>query len=279
MQVIGYKWKNNETWKPSLITNNNGIKFHDLFDSNISLRIGDKFCVGYFSNGSRKECPTKEKIIKGNMCESCREKDPYSKCIECNGICINKKNRDNCKDSTFYLYFTTFGSLLKVGISQEHRFFERMIEQGAELGIKFSRIKDGLEARILEQKIKKLLYCEDRVYGTTKERNIFGNPNEVILKIKDALRNLRENNYNMISTEIYDFRKYYRLNRVKKDPLNINIDKDTVIEGNVVAAKGNIIILKNQDNFYTVNIHRLISREVFDFEISKPLEIIGNENS
>ena len=172
------------------------------------------------------------------------------------------------------MYFTTFGSLLKVGISQEHRFTERMIEQGAELGVKFSRIKDGMEARIIEQKIKKLLYCEDRIYGEMKEKNIFGDPNTVVLKVKEALNNLKENKYNMINTEIYDFRKHYRLDRVSKIPKVINVDAGSLIDGVVVAAKGNIMIIKNGDDFFTINSHRLISREILELRITKPEQVI-----
>ncbi len=268
MQITGYKWKGNGSWNPNLITSDEGkIKFHQLFDKYIKITVGEKTCAGYFTGSKKTVCPNSQILVKGTICDSCKELDQYYKCIECVGICINEKNRNNCKESTFYMYFTTFNSLLKVGISQEHRFFERMIEQGAELGIKFSRIKDGKEVRLIEQKIKQLLYCEDRIYGEVKEKNIFGDPNNVIIKVKDALSRLKENNYVMINTEIYDFRKYYRLNRVKKEPKNLVIDVGTTIEGTVIAAKGNIIILEKDGEFYTANAHRLNSREVLEFSI------------
>lgn len=279
MQIVGYKWKSNGSWNPSIIISDNGkISFHPLFDTNIRLKVGEKKCVGYFINSKRNLCPTEKKLVKGTICDSCKELDQYYKCIECSGICINEKNRDNCKETTFYMYFTTFNSMLKVGISQEHRFFERMIEQGAELGVKFSRIKDGLEARIIEQKVKKLLGCEDRIYGDMKERNIFGDPNSVVIKIRDALKNLQQNNYTMINTEIYDFRKYYRLNNVTAIPKNMEIETGSVIEGTVVAAKGNIIIIEKDGVFWTVNSHRLNSREILEFSI-KGIEDVEVHNS
>ncbi|MFH0836870.1 MAG: DUF2797 domain-containing protein, partial [Candidatus Aenigmatarchaeota archaeon] len=243
------------------------IKFHDLFDKKISIKLGDIYCIGYFTNNKRNPCPTKERLLKGTVCKSCQEKDYYHKCLGCSGDCVNEKHREICKDTTFYTYFTTFGPLLKVGISQEHRFFERMIEQGAELGIKFGRIKDGKEARQIEQKIKKLLLCEDRVYGTFKEQHIFGDPNTVMLKLKDALETIKKNGFTSLGTEIYDFRKYYRLGKVIKQPKPIAINTGILIEGTVVAAKGNLIILKNNDNFYTVNSHRLVARDVLSFSI------------
>ncbi|MBI4894861.1 MAG: DUF2797 domain-containing protein [Candidatus Aenigmarchaeota archaeon] len=268
MQITGYKWKSNGSWSPSLITYDNGkTEFHPLFDKYIKIKVGEKGCVGYFTGSKKTQCPNSKILVKGTICDSCKELDQYYKCIECTGICINEKNRDNCKESVFYMYFTTFNSLLKVGISQEHRFFERMIEQGAELGVKFSKIKDGKEVRIIEQKIKKLLICEDRVYGDIKERNIFGDPNNVIIKVKDALKTLKENNYTMINTEIYDFRKYYRLNKVKKEPRSVTIDTGTTVEGKVIAAKGNIIILEKDGEFYTANSHKLNSRNVIEFSI------------
>ena len=269
MQILGFKWKNEDIWRPKILIkdNENKLRFLDVFDKSIFMKLGEKYCVGYFSNGKKTDCPQNTIVKKGNICDSCRDLDQYFKCIECTGTCINEKNRDNCKESTFYMYFTTFGPLLKVGISQEHRFYERMIEQGAELGIKFSRIKDGKEARVIEQEIKKLLYCEDRVYGDIKEKTVFGDPNTVILKVKEALNTLQKNGYQMINTEIYDFRKYYRLDRVKKTPLKINVDTGSVIQGDIVAAKGNIIIIKSADNFYTLNSHRLISRELLEFSL------------
>ncbi|MBI5332281.1 MAG: DUF2797 domain-containing protein [Candidatus Aenigmarchaeota archaeon] len=268
MQIIGYKWKNGDSWSPKLITiEDDRIRFHDLFDKDISMKIGGLYCIGYFTNGKRSPCPTNEKLEKGTVCKACEEKDYYHKCLGCSGECINEKHRETCKDTTFYTYLTTFGPLLKVGISQEHRFFERMIEQGAELGIKFGRIKDGKEARQLEQRIKRLLLCEDRVYGDTKERHMFGDPNAVMLKLRNALETIQKFGMSSINTEIYDFRKYYKLNNVTKQPKPIIINTGTVIEGTVIAAKGNLLILKKGDDFYTINVHRLVARAVLSFSI------------
>ena len=272
MQIVGFKWKNDNGWKPNILIEKDGIKFFELFDSYISLKVGERFCIGYFLNSKKNKCPKNEKLIKGTICDSCKELDHYYKCIQCVGECINEKNRESCKQTTFYMYFTTFGSLLKIGISQEHRFFERMIEQGAELGVKFSRIKDGKEARLLEQSIKKLLYCEDRIYGDIKEKNIFGDPNTVVLKIREALKNIKEHGYGTIGTEIYDFRRYYRLDNIGKDITSLDVYPGSVIEGEVVAVKGNIIILKKGHVFYSVNSHKLISREISDFSI-KPIKL------
>ena len=268
MQIIGYKWKNSDGWKPQLITiDDDKIRFHSLFDKKISMKLGDIYCIGYFSNSKRTPCPTKEKLFKGNICKACEEKDYYHKCLGCSGECINEKHREICKDTTFYTYLTTFGPLLKVGISQEHRFFERMIEQGAELGIKFGRIKDGKEARQTEQKIKSLLLCEDRIYGDAKEKHMFGDPNAAMLKVKNALETIQKSGLSSITAEIYDFRKYYNLNKITKQPKPIVIASGTSVQGKVVAAKGNLLIISNNNEFYTINIHRLVAREVLDLKI------------
>ncbi|MBI5061824.1 MAG: DUF2797 domain-containing protein, partial [Candidatus Aenigmarchaeota archaeon] len=221
---------------------------------------GEKFCTGYTSNGRYAGCPHKAKITSGWRCEQCKREDDYSYCIQCSGSCINSKMRDTCKESAYYVYLATFDSTVKVGISHERRFFERLIEQGADLAAKVAFMKDGMIVRKAEQDVKRMLNCTDRMRGSEKNDRLFGNPNASVLQISKSLAILKDN-FDISVFEVYDLRKFYRLENVKKKPRLIKVRDGMNISGEVVAAKGNIIVIKN-GYYYSLNAHDIIEREV-----------------
>ncbi len=262
MQAVKYRWEN---WEPFLILNNGkGFERFRLFDSVITARIGEKRCIGHFKKGTHVKCPNNAKVTSGYYCNECRLRDDFFLCVQCDGSeCINPRRRDDCKEERYFVYLAAFDSLIKVGISMEFRILERLVEQGADMAAKIGVVKDGMLARALEQEIKKSIGVVDRVWGDKKHELIFGNPNNASISLFNAINRLRKTSFaqHMVYPEIYDFRKYYRLDKIYKRPKKFAVKENTEISGTVVAAKGNLIVLEN-DDYYTLNAHDLIGREM-----------------
>ena len=77
-----------------------------------------------------------------------------------------------------------------------------------------------------------------------------------------TINKLKGNGFPLITPEIYDMRKYYRLENTPTKPDRLDVKTDMKIIGRTVSAKGNILILKNKKKFYSINVHRLIGREI-----------------
>jgi hypothetical protein len=262
LQIVKYRWEN---WEPffTVITEDKMNKIR-LMDQDISIRTGNRRCIGFFQDGRHFPCPENKIITYGCYCNSCKARDDFFLCIKCDGNdCINPKQRDCCKENNYYVYLAAFDSVLKVGISYEHRLLERLVEQGADFGAKIAFVKDGKNVRTIEQKIKHTLGAVDRMGGDEKHTTLFANPNNSAKSIYKAILKLRNNGLTcLINPEIYDMRKYYKLQNVPVKPEKFEITSDLDIKGRIIAAKGNMMVLKQSSNFFLLNAHRLIGFDV-----------------
>ncbi len=257
MQIIKYKW---EKWKPVFILDN--LRRINLIGNKISIKLGKKYCIGYWIGGKHYSCPKKLQTDE-LFCDECRKKDDYFSCIKCSGsVCFNKSKRQECMQNEYYVYLAAFDSFLKVGISYKYRLLERLVEQGADFGVRVMLVKDGKDVRRLEQKIKSILNITDRVNGYQKSRLIFSDPNKSVKSIIKAIEKLNQNNIKVEEPIIYDLRHYYRLENVLKPPKLMAVEQGLKLQGKVVAAKGNIIILENEDKFFAINSHKMLGYEV-----------------
>ena len=265
MQIVGYKWRRrNGTRQPQLVlADGDKIQTMWLWDASLSVEIGARKCVGFWSEAGRQPCPTSAEVSK-NICDSCKAADRYLLCRECVGAsCINQKVRDQCEVGEYFIYLASFGSLLKVGISRSRRFYERLIEQGADFGTKIAEVRDGLRVRAYEQEIAKWLNITDFVSGDTKATALFGDPNAASTSLFSALTRLQDSPFKFIcQPEIYDLRDSYRLHNVPRQPELLEITKGFLLKGEVVATKGPAIVMRDRFRYFAINAHRLLGREI-----------------
>lgn len=267
MQLIKYKWDvHGFSGQPFLIARDNSdIVKIKLFDENIKMKFGKKTCTGYAKNGVHFECPAKRTVENEHVCRECALNDDFFLCMKCTGEeCINEPQRPSCIKNKYFIYLAAFSSMLKVGISYEFRIMERLIEQGADMGAKIGVVKDGKLARIVEQKIRQELGICDRVSGIDKHRALFGSINTASVNILNAYNKLKCNGISshLINPEIYNLQNIYRLSSITSMPSLLEVKEDTVMSGAVMAAKGNILVIKNDSGIFSVNTHRLIGCDV-----------------
>ncbi len=253
-QIVKYRWEN---WEPAFFLSD-GSKM-PLFGQRLSMTVGEKKCIGYVKNGKRFKCPHENKTVYENVCDGCKKMDDYYFCMCCSGECLNPRKRGQCLKGRYVVYMAAFDSLLKIGISVEHRLMERLVEQGADFGTNLMTITDGKAVRKIEQKIRSSLEITDRICGKTKSSVIFGDPNSSVHALNEKIKLLKVS-FPDIDSEIFDLRKFYRLENVTETPVFIEPPGNS-FEGEVVAAKGNIIIINN-GSWQMANAHRFIGRDV-----------------
>lgn len=165
-------------------------------------------------------------------------------------------------EERYFIYLASFGKILKVGISREHRLQQRLVEQGADFGAAISKIRDGRLVRVYEQKIKRFLGITDRMSGEDKHR-CFGklDPSYSMNLLLSASERLKSSPFSEIFVEpnIMDMRKYYNL--VDAETNFIQICKSVKLSGKVVSVKGNLAIVENGTHS-CFNCHHLVGMEI-----------------
>jgi hypothetical protein len=273
MQIIKYTWQD---WKPNFLVKEGEktIKW-PLLGEEIKIRLGCKFCIGYFRDGRHFDCANK-RMAEEHQCNECKLEDDYFFCIRCTGSeCANTKKRHECEKSYYFVYLAAFGPLLKVGISHEFRILERLVEQGADFGAKIARIQDGKMARMIEQKIKNEIGITDRVTGKQKNDSIFSDPNVCVANIFKAVSMLKTSCFSkhLFGPEIHDLRNYYNLQNIHIPPFHIEADEGAILDGRITAAKGNLLVINTNGRFFSVNASHLIGREIEKLEENEAITI------
>jgi hypothetical protein len=259
MIISNFRWKN---WEPQLIFRENEEEKHmPIMNQDLNLKIGGKFCIGYSKSGKYRHCPDSNEIDSGRQCSICKSLDENLPCVQCMGLCTNMKQRKRCMSDSYSIYLASFGSLIKVGITQEFRLKQRLVEQGADFGAKITTLQDGRMIRVYEQRIKRYLGITDRVLGTQKHSHLFSDPKECIKGINGSIKklNLSPLKEIMRDPEIFDMRSYYNLIDVK--PSFETVEKGLEINGRVICVKGNMIVIENGSH-KCIDGHALIGREI-----------------
>ncbi len=267
MQLIKYKWDvRGLAGEPFLMARDGReIVKIKLFDEPIKMKLGKRTCIGYTKNGVYFGCPSKRVVENERVCRECGLNDDFFLCMKCTGEeCINEPQRPACVENKYFLYLAAFNSILKVGISYEFRIMERLIEQGADMGAKIGVIKDGKLARTIEQKVRRELNICDRVSGSDKQKMLFGSLNVASINISNAYNKLKCNGLSpyLINPEVYNLQNIYRLSSVSNMPSFFEVKEGAVVSGNVIAAKGNILVINNSSGLFSVNASKLVCCDI-----------------
>jgi len=263
MRIVRFLWKDFEPCFKLLNPDRNEEILLPVLNHGINFKLGEKYCVGYFKNGSLRPCPRRAKIERGSQCELCKKLDEYLPCVKCDGsYCLLPSRRAVCKEEVYHVYLATFGNILKVGISRDKRLKQRLVEQGCDFGAKIATIKDGRIARRVEQKIRGILDIKDRVRGAEKTANFLSSPETGMKLIRDAVAKLKTTVISkyLVPPQFYDLRSYYNIVDVK--PKFVELSPGARVRGCVVSAKGNLLVVKSESDYLGVNAKELVGYEV-----------------
>ena len=267
MRFVSLKWNKLDEWTPVIFLADNGknaksgLVSMPLWDSHLEIIIGEKFCSGYSRGAYHYTCDSKAGA-SDRKCSSCEKADEWLPCIKCRGSCINLKKRAACETAPYIVYMAAFGEKVKVGVSNYFRFYERILEQGADFSVRLLEVKDGGHARHLEQKISKATGITDRVRSAFKLRNFISDPNQSAAALSRNIVKIIESGFPVgENTPIYDMRRFYRIFNAKQ-PFK-EADYSNKISGSVACVKGSIAILKNSEGLLQVNFRELVGCDVF----------------
>ena len=216
-------------------------------NSNISLKLVRKTCIGYWDVRKRRYERCDKPINQGTQCTSCKLKDLRNICFSCSGIkcSLPKDLAPTFSTRKFIIYLAQFGKIKKVGVCRKERFLERLLEQGADSGMILG-VKHCLEARRLEKELSRKY--KEVVSSVEKIDNLF--LGEIAFPI-----NLRK----FYSTNL---RKISGRRLIPLSPL------PQKISGRLLLVKGPLLFLKKMDKIYWLNLRELFGWKIF-FNIEK----------
>jgi len=182
-QVISYSWQEQ---RPTLQIRSNNEIGNVLLDeySLISIKASEeRRCVGTYINGEHRACPHNSLTRSADRCPECTYKQFFRNCdilnVELlkqgkncifNPLCSKEElsyiKRDLLCCKIHVVYLAVFGDIMKVGITQNKRLYQRMIEQGADAFIPVLSARNRAEAREIENAISKEIGVSQIIRGS-----------------------------------------------------------------------------------------------------------------
>ena len=198
--------------------------------------VSISFSEGHYCVSCLKE------IISGSECSECAFANAFKICLQCRGdkcLQYEKELLDDCFNKSYCVYLALFGTQVKAGVSKEHRFEQRLLEQGADAGVRaFARL-NGKAARFVEN----LLFAKgllEKVQAKQKIEWLNEKPDaEKLAAAKEKARMLKEFEGNFVEEKPLDFSSSYAVPKGK-------ISETDVLSGVVVGWKGPLVFLKRQ---------------------------------
>ena len=276
-------WQRDEKWTCSLICYDDLLSqvwLEPGIDLSFEIQPG-RYCVGYMtvsSGESRRHialepwkdirpCPSESKVRKGHKCPSCYQADLVHPCLICDGTgcSAGPSMRKSCQEATAYVYLASFGSnRLKVGVAHKTRIPQRWIEQGANLAQKII-VGNGMEARRFENTLHRALSVlpglkTNRKVDTLWKREGVGEVNALGEAEEEIMR--RFSDFPYCHDTVHDLSEIYDLPLLNRRPIEMKVKRDLQISGEVLGAKGSLLLLSIGDLPYYLNLKHLMGRKI-----------------
>ena len=282
--VSAVEWGDNQgVWSCNLLCFDEGFSQIKLeTGSNLSFKVlKGRFCVGFTklsaktgergSSDTWKElipCPYGAEIKRGIRCRRCAISDVTRACLLCNGkMCsADPAIRRVCENGVACVYLASFGAgRIKAGVSQGSRIPKRWIEQGADVA-KRVLVGNGREVRRFERRIQGELGALRQV-RTDLKINVIVSDSDLEKSIR--LLNKLEGEVHEKFPEAHHFHEepqilspYYPIHQLDRRPLELKIREGLEVSGQVLGAKGPILLLKAIDLPLAINLNRLTGRKI-----------------
>ena len=221
------------------ITNENSENEKDIFfrlKDHIKIVPSILKCVGYFDGKKRHKCPNN--AINVRQCPTCKYRDIsriYTR-FDFTGYEELEKEREK---KLFAIYLTTFGEIVKAGVTESSRLDRRIYEQGGKYYAKIAEFH-GRKAYDFEY----LLHTEFRIKGFMKrdeKLEAMKHDDKIGLeKMKEQIEILKEKLPNSLLENIEIKEHRYNV------PSSYNIPESKVIDGDVVGYRGQVFFVENK---------------------------------
>ena len=276
-------WKRDGRWTCSLVCYDHvfsQIWLEPDIDLSFEVQPG-RYCVGYTivsSSESKshialepwkdmKPCPSESRVRKGHKCLSCYQADLVHPCLICDGTrcSAGPSVRKSCQEATAYVYLASFGSnRLKVGVAHKTRIPQRWIEQGANLAERII-VGNSMEARRFENTLHKALNVLSGLKTNKKVDTLWKREGveevNVLAKAEEEIKR-RFPDFPYYHDTLHDLSEIYDLPLLNRRPIELKVKRDLQISGEVLGAKGSLLLLSIGDLPHFLNLKHLIGRKI-----------------
>jgi len=237
----------------------------------ISIEVtGARRCAGYRRDGAYKGCALghPEGKAKCDKCAASEGSFVYTVFDGFNTAGIDE--RDLAKMQTpHWVYIALFHpTIIKIGVSADHRKLLRQIEQGSAYTIYLAHTPDGTTARQIEtlsrntglaDKIpskKKLDYLIPEFTKDEAETAMRGIINELYPTAYDEHPHLRE--FMTPSAEVTQWSEFYGFDGITQSQIQyMKLQPGEWVSGRIVGMKGQLVVLDCDSDFVCVNMKDL----------------------
>jgi len=282
--VSSVEWRKRDgKWTCSLVCHDNvfsQVWLEPGIDLSFEIQPG-RYCVGYMtvsSGESRRHialepwkdirpCPSESNVRKGHKCPSCYQADLVHPCLICDGTgcSAGPSMRKSCQEATAYVYLASFGSnRLKVGVAHKTRIPQRWIEQGANLAKKII-VGNGMEARRFENTLHRALSVLPGLKTNRKVDTLWKREGvEEVNALGEAEEEIKRRfpDFPYCHDTVHDLSEIYDLPLLNRRPIEMKVKRDLQISGEVLGAKGSLLLLSIGDLPYYLNLKHLMGRKI-----------------
>ncbi|MDO4200342.1 MAG: DUF2797 domain-containing protein [Clostridia bacterium] len=228
----------------------------------------ERHCIGTYdlSSLSYKPCPHKTKIdltSKINNCSECFRKIGFNPAFyNAKSISLKQLRYNELEHCVYMAYFSS--SHIKVGIASKKRVYLRLLEQGARAAYILKTFSDAYLARDLEANLCYGGFGFLEKLTSNQKANILCSVNFNEDEAFTCLNGMLQKVNIMPESKFLNLNSRYFYNH---NPENfsdyISYIKDTdYISGKAVGMVGDIIILKQNSDFFAVSIKNFISHKI-----------------
>lgn len=260
--VIAYYW---DAFDPVVLlynSQNNSIDKLGLTHINFSASE-NKICTGKMEDDEYIPCPQQVKLTKNTTCMRCSS--PAIPVLEC--VFEPRCEGERCGSPLFctrphVVYLALYSNLIKVGMTSEKRFEERITEQGADAAAEIFVCRNRLEARTLEKEISARFKIPQEIKPGALMKQWVTAPS------MPQMQNVYSTYLQKISTwkkplnkDLDTFDKYPITTRPKSPPKIVHSKgKHT---GSVMGIKGRFLVYSTPKGARALDLSDLVGRTIF----------------
>lgn len=269
MIISGYSFDKIGPYLIFCDTENGEYKKFSLENKNLNItKTPKRYCIGAYdlSSCSYKICPHKNKLdlsSKINNCPECFRKIGFNPAFY-NAKTISPKQLkyNELEHSVYMAYFSN--SHIKIGIASKKRINLRLLEQGARAAYILKTFPDAYLARDLEAKLCYGGFGLLEKLSSSQKANILCNVDYDEKEAFTSLNKMLKNIDIIPESEFLNLNPKYFYNHTPENFSNyISYVKDTnYLSGKVVGMVGDMIILKQDFDFFAVSVKSFISHEI-----------------
>jgi len=259
--VISYLWQDQ---RPTLqILSSNEIHKVCLDEySHISIKVDkERRCVGTYIDGEYRACPHNSLTQSTDRCPECTYEQFFRNCdilnVEhlkqgkncifhplCSKEELNSLKKDILCCKIHVVYLAVFGDVLKIGITQNKRLYQRMIEQGADAFVPVLSARNRAEAREIENTISKDMGFPQRMTGN-EICNTLTNYDEQkadSLLLDCAVKICKSKGLPIPNFKVIKLDNKYPMPELINNPI---FTREMEFKGDIVGIKGRLLIYEN----------------------------------